>query len=154
MNPSLDPPWLTIARGEMGIHETPGPESTARIIEYDKATTLAATSDEVPWCSAFVNFCMSQAGIVGTRSAAASSWAKWGAQVSPIVGAIGVIDWGGGKGHVTFIVGQAQFGQLICLGGNQNDAVKLSAFPRGKFEAFRWPALPVVENPGASESTR
>jgi uncharacterized protein (TIGR02594 family) len=81
--PVDEPAWITIARAEMGVQEYPGPEHNPRIIQYLRSTTNPATSDETPWCSGFVNWCMKQAGIVGTNSAAARSWLKWGGRVRP-----------------------------------------------------------------------
>src|SRR5258707_11602572 len=48
-----------------------------RILEYFTATTLHTKKESTSWCSAFVNWCMRQSGIAGTRSAAARSWLKW-----------------------------------------------------------------------------
>src|SRR4051812_41527914 len=61
-------PWMPIARGELGVHE--GVNST-RIEEYFTATELGPQPDSVPWCSAFVNFCVQKSGQQGTRSARA-----------------------------------------------------------------------------------
>ena len=123
-----EPPWLAIAKDEIGVHETPGPASTERIIEYNSTTTLKATSDEVPWCSAFVNWCIIQAGLEGTNSAAAVSWLKWGRKAdikNAKSGDVVIFQWGNGKHHVGFYV--EKVGSLIkCLGGNQSDQVKYS----------------------------
>ena len=67
-------PWIDIAKGEMHQAEIPGPMANPRIVEYHATTSLKATFDEVPWCSAFVNWVMEQAGIKGTGSAKARSW--------------------------------------------------------------------------------
>lgn len=148
----IDPKWLTIARGELGVHETPGPAATARIAEYHGATSLHATSDEVPWCASFVSWCLEQAGVRSTRSAAAASYAAWGAACVPQPGAIVVLRHktagadaatGSSSGnHVGFWVG-ADPAHVHILGGNQSDSVKESAFPLEKYEvaACRWPVL-------------
>ena len=73
---------------EVGVHEIPGPKSEARILEYDQHTTLKATSDSVAWCSACMCFIVDKAREThpeidpSTRSAAASSWASWGSEVT------------------------------------------------------------------------
>ncbi|MBJ6799769.1 peptidoglycan-binding protein [Geomonas sp. Red259] len=72
--PFHDAPWLKIAAGEVGQKEFPRSPANPRIITYHSATSLRAISDEVAWCSAFVNWCLRQAGIAGTNSAAATSW--------------------------------------------------------------------------------
>jgi len=67
-----EPEWLVIARGEIGQKEIKGGKHNPRILEYHATTTRKATTDEVSWCSSFVNWCMTQAGYEGTNSA----WAK------------------------------------------------------------------------------
>ncbi len=64
-----------------GVEELPGAAHNPRILEYHRTTTLghgAASKDETPWCSSFVNFCMVMSGFRGTNSASARSWLKWG----------------------------------------------------------------------------
>lgn len=144
-----EPRWLTIARAEIGVKEIPGPGDHPRIVEYHATTSLRATDDEVPWCSSFVSWCLKQAGIVGTNSAEAISWAKWGSACAPQLGAITVIrhkrrpdsTTGSASGnHVGFLVG-ADLAHVRLLGGNQADMVKESSFPLDRFEvlAYRWP---------------
>jgi hypothetical protein len=74
---------MSIAEGELGIHENSPPgENNRRILEYHQATTLATTTDEAPWCSSFVNWVMKNAGRRGTGSALASSWLTWGGELN------------------------------------------------------------------------
>lgn len=135
---------LDIAIKELGVHETPGPAATARIVEYDKSTTLRATSDEVPWCSSFVNWVVKQAGMDGTNSAAAISWSEWGREVGAEAskdygpeanqepGDIVVFEWSGGGHHVAFYVGEGERdGEYMVqvLGGNQHDSVSYAWYP-------------------------
>lgn len=140
----MEPAWLTIARKELGIHETPGPKATARIVEYDATTTLKATSDEVPWCSSFVNWCIRQARMLHpeldleTRSAAAASWASWGHELEEgQLGCIVVMERPGGN-HVGFYVDEDDDGVYV-LGGNQGDRVCIRRFPWERITNFRWP---------------
>ena len=125
----------SVASKELGVHETAGSEATARIIEYDKHTTMKATSDEVPWCSAFVNFVVDTSGFVGTLSAAAASWRNWGVPLEiPIKGCIVILPRNDpsnpNAAHVTFCDHpDISNGIIRCLGGNQSDAVKVSRFP-------------------------
>ena len=129
------PAWLVIAEKELGIHETAGPKATARIVEYDKATTLKATSDEVPWCAAFVCWCLEQAGIESTHSAAAASYYDWGEAIDdPVEGCIVV--W---PHHVSFFAGWEDDDTIRCLGGNQADSVKYSNFSIGNILSYRMP---------------
>lgn len=148
----MNVPWLEIARAEIGQHEIAGARDNPRILEYFRATDYPAAHDEVPWCSAFVNWCLLQAGVVGTRSAAARSWATWGAEAAAEPGAIIVLRHrqagadaatGSASGyHVAFWIGQDET-HVRLLGGNQSDQVKESAFPLAAYEvvACRGPAV-------------
>jgi uncharacterized protein (TIGR02594 family) len=115
-----------VALAELGVHETPGPEATARILEYTKHTTLDAQSDETAWCASFANFVTDTAGFPGTHSAAAASFQNWGVELeAPILGCIVV--W---PHHVTFCDHPDISNDIIrCLGGNQSNSVKVSRFP-------------------------
>lgn len=134
--------WMEIAMDEVGVHETAGPDFTPRIIEYHSTTGLGAASDEVPWCSAFVNWVMEQAGIGGTGSAAARSWLHWGVSMdAPVFGCIVVLARGSNpaQGHVGFFCDEDGFGGIRLLGGNQNDEVKVARYDKSKVLGYRWP---------------
>lgn len=78
-------------------------------------------------------------GITSSRFESAKSYLDWGiALPAPIVGCVVVFEREGG-GHVGFVEGQDVNGNLIVLGGNQGDMVKLSAFPRSRASGYRWP---------------
>ena len=135
----IEPRWLTIAKGELGVKEIPGSGDTPRIVEYHQTTTLKATDDEVPWCSSFVNWCLEQAGIRGTKSAAAASWREWGEELEAEgrLGCIVVMRRKGGN-HVGFYMSEDADGVFV-LGGNQGDAVNVKYFPLEIVTHFRWP---------------
>ena len=103
------PKWLQIAREELGQAEIPGPKSNPRIVEYLKSTDLGPPDDqqdETPWCSAFVNWCIKQAGLKGTNSAAAASWRHWGVELEDgRLGCVVVMTRPGGN-HVGFYEGE------------------------------------------------
>jgi uncharacterized protein (TIGR02594 family) len=123
--------WMTVAREEIGVKEIAGIRHTPRIIEYHATTTLKASTDEVPWCSSFVNWVMMQAGYTGTKSAAARSWADWGqGLVDPVPGCIVVMTRGSG-GHVGFYIRHDADYHWI-LGGNQNNEVRISTYDMRK----------------------
>ncbi|MYM66914.1 TIGR02594 family protein [Pseudoduganella sp. FT55W] len=65
------------------------------IVKYLQTTSLdrdAARDDGTAWCSSFTNWCMEQAGYIGTDDAQAVSWKNWGEQLSePRYGAITVV---------------------------------------------------------------
>lgn len=144
------PAWMAIAESELGQHEIAGSRHNPRILAYHATTSLAATTDEVAWCSSFVNWVMRQAGHVGTNSAAAASWINWGKSTDPRYGAITVIKKNGAGHdartgstsgfHVGFFL-RSDGTHFELLGGNQSDSVKVSRFSHGGYtiRAYRWP---------------
>ena len=132
-----EPRWLTFAKRELGTKEIVGRSHTARIIEYHATTSLRATTDEVPWCSSFVNWCVERSGLRGTRSARARDWLNWGVPLrQPRLGAIAVFSRDGG-GHVGFYVGETER-DVRVLGGNQSNAVTQSGYARSRLLGYRW----------------
>lgn len=138
---------MEIAKKEIGQREIKGAIHNPRIIEYHSTTTLRASSDEAAWCSSFVNWVLLKTGLAGTRSAAASSWLKWGAATSAKMGAIAVIfnvkansNLSASGNHVGFLV-QETATHFLILGGNQSDQVKVSQFPKKAWQlrGYRWP---------------
>lgn len=155
------PQWMVIAAGELFQREIAGEQHNPRIVEYHQATTLRATTDEVPWCASFVSWCLGKAAVSSTRSARARSYEGWGQPCPPdrlAPGAV-VVFWrgkskGAGTGHVGFYVGgDVASGRIWVLGGNQGDAVSIQPYSTAKVLGFRWPegALP---QPGVGELAR
>ncbi|MGB8167324.1 MAG: TIGR02594 family protein [Chthoniobacteraceae bacterium] len=131
------PPWLTVAERELGIAEYPGDANNPRVVEYHRHTSLKASDDEVPWCSAFANYCMDVAGKPKTNSAAASSWLDWGHRLdTPMYGCVAVFSRTGGN-HVAFVVGWDKRGNLAVLGGNQSDKVCVHATTTTNLRGYR-----------------
>ena len=151
---------MTIAKNELGQSEIPGPKHNPRVVEYLKTTGSWWNSDEIPWCSGFCNWAISKSGIKGTNSAKALSWSDWGQALSkPSYGAIAVIDYGKGKGHVGFVAGKNSTGKIVLLGGNQSNRVKYSVFSSNKIKSYIYPSghdpsyiVPIMELTGGSAS--
>jgi uncharacterized protein (TIGR02594 family) len=117
-------PWLSVARGELGVTEGKGSANNPRVLEYHATTSGKASSDDVPWCSSFVNWSMEQAGYKGTDNAMARSWSNWGeavpkGQVKP--GDVIVFPRGNdpAKGHVAIVSSVNADGSITVVGGNQ-----------------------------------
>lgn len=160
----MKPRWLEIAEKEIGQHEIRGGENP-RIVEYHASTSLKAKEDEIPWCSSFVNWCLKEAGINGTNSAAAKSWLTWGVETAdPVLGCICIIKkkrngpdraTGSASGyHVAFWLEEKE-GRVLLLGGNQGDQVKKSSFNLTGYEicGYRIP-LPVLFEENTHQSSR
>jgi uncharacterized protein (TIGR02594 family) len=142
-------PWLNYAQGELGqIEMNPGDNSS--IISYH-ATTGGFKNDETAWCSSFVNWSLTQAGVRGTNSARAYSWKTWGQTLPrPAYGSIAIANFS----HVGFVAGVNSAGRIILLGGNQGQpgAVTLSPINPNSIIQYVYPSgfspnysLPVLD---------
>ena len=143
---SKEYPWMEIARSKLGEAEISGPDANPEILEFLSSTTLDGPdkeSDETAWCSAFVNWCVTQTGVQGTDSAWARSWLKWGQKAdwnALVVGSIVVFSRGANSGHVAFFVDTDENGtQIKVLGGNQGDKVSYAWFPIERVLDIRMP---------------
>jgi uncharacterized protein (TIGR02594 family) len=154
-----DPRWLAIAYGELrkGVRERKGSQDDPSILEYLSATDYQGPlHDEVPWCSAFVCWCIQRAGLASTRGANARSWLAWGEPIIiPRRGCIAIYSRGQNElaGHVGFWLQTLPLpatgtglhpGADVLLGGNQGDAVSISPYPRNargrRLLGYRWPS--------------
>lgn len=132
-------PWLAYALGELGESEIVGEKDNPRIVEYHKATTLVADDENVPWCAAFVSWCLEQSGIKSKHSARARDYLDFGEIIKePRIGCVVVLTRNGG-GHVGFYWGKAGDGKINLLGGNQGDAVTIAAYNEERVIGYRWP---------------
>ena len=131
-------PWMPIARGELGVAEG---AADARITEYFRTTSLGPEPSSVPWCSAFVNFCVERGGLIGTNSALARSWLTWGQDAGDFLPGCIVVGSRGSPalGHVGFYIGDDGQGSILVLGGNQHNSVNVSKFPKANVLGRRVP---------------
>jgi uncharacterized protein (TIGR02594 family) len=120
--------------------EIKGPRHNPLILQFWKDIKRGGIKDdETPWCAAFVGAMLERAGIKSTRFESAKSYLNWGVQIrEPAYGCVVVFSRDGG-GHVGFVVGQQQNGNLMVLGGNQSDAINIRAFPLDRVTGYRWP---------------
>ena len=144
-----DFPWMAIAGQELGVSELPGSGNNPRVLQYLQSTTnlgrSATSKDETPWCSAFVNWCLQQAGYETTRNALARSWLNWGQAIAtPCRGCIVVFQREKKFGHVGFYLEETET-HIKVLGGNQQDLetkmfeVSEKYYPRTEFLGYRIP---------------
>ncbi len=135
-------PWLDLSYKQIGIREITGDQHNYKILAYHLETTLKATSDEVPWCSAFVCAMFEWSDIPSTRSAMARSWNDWGLELDlPKIGCVVVLsrDAAGPKaGHVGFYVGESST-HIKLLSGNIDDSVCVNSFRKTRVLSYRWP---------------
>lgn len=100
---------------------------------------MKATTDEIPWCSAFVNGIAWELGLPRSESAAARSWLAVGRDIPIDVAKPGfdiVILERGKGGHVGFYESHDNF-FVSMLGGNQGNKVSIASFERGRILGVR-----------------
>ena len=118
---------------EIGVSEVAGQGYNERIIAYHSSVTGNFTSDEIAWCSSFVNFCFDLSGEGSrTHSALSQSWLDWGIETKfPKIGDIVILTNKKNKkwGHVGFFIDQTDT-QVLILGGNQGDSVSFKWFSK------------------------
>jgi uncharacterized protein (TIGR02594 family) len=134
-------PWLPIAYAEFGTREIPGAKHNPRIVEYLMSTDLAqkypSLPDETDWCAGFVNWCIEKAGLPSTNSALVNPWKVWGKGSNPPKrGAVTTFLWDDGWAHISFYLGEVG-NYVICLGGNQSDAVWFSVYHKKYVTSYR-----------------
>ena len=135
-------PWLTTAYAEFGVREIPGTQHNPKILEYLNSTDLAQKypylPDETDWCAAFVNWCVEKVGLPSMNSAVVNPWRSWG-KASPVPakrGAVTTFLWYDGWAHVSFYLGDLG-NYVVCLGGNQSDAVWISVYHKKYVTSYR-----------------
>ncbi len=154
MNPFTDrtAPWFEQAVREMvgGVTEKAGPADESRIVElYHRFGSEwdPISGDEDAWCSSFVNACLELVFVEGTQKPNARSFLKWGVPIAaPRPGCV-VVFWRESpeswKGHVGFYVGEARIQGIeyvVCLGGNQRNAVNVALIRKHRVLTYRWPS--------------
>jgi len=141
-----DPAWLAIARKYLGVSEVKGPQHSPHVVQWWKDIGAPFRDDATPWCGAFVGGVLVETGIQPVAGgASAQAWLKLPVKLDkPAFGAV-VVFWRGSPtaatGHVGFIVGQDQHGNLMVLGGNQGDKVSVKPFSRDRVKGYRWPGV-------------
>lgn len=139
-----EPRWLAYAWAEVGQKELSGARHNRRILGFFKQVGHGAIKrDETAWCAAFVGACLERAGLRCTRSLMARSYLSWGddaAERENVLGAVAVFSRGSNPahGHVGFYLGGNR-DTVWVLGGNQSNSVRVSAYPRARLLALRWP---------------
>lgn len=124
---------------EINQAEITGVQNNPRIIFYHSFTALKGTTDEIPWCSAFICAAAESSGFKSTKSAAASSWLTYGVEGDGAVGDIVVLSRGNAHHHVGFLDQPYKPGDefLTLLGGNQDNRVCVKKFRVEKLLAIR-----------------
>ena len=134
---------FALAQRWIGHSEIAGPESDPFVLAMLRLDAGWPKGDDVPWCSAFVNFIAWQLRLPRSHSLRARSWLLIGAGVSIYQAQVGcdvvVLSRGKGKqpgpdvieapGHVGFFAGTDHKTYVEVLGGNQGNAVSIARYP-------------------------
>ena len=124
-----------IAQRFVGVKEIPGKVDNPQILAMLRLDQAWPAGDEVPWCSAFLNYCAWLLRLPRSKSLAARSWLSVGVPV-PLTAAVPGFDvavlWRGNKdaqeGHVGLFAALPRDGSVELLGGNQGDSVSIAPF--------------------------
>ena len=140
---ALKHPLISEIRQYYGLREISGRKHNKQVVRFFRETGHRdIKNDEVAWCSAIICYCAKRIGVKYPSSATAKSWLSHGMKVSsPEVGDL-VIFWRESpkswKGHVGIYLGKDPItGDIICLGGNQNDEVNVSKYSSEKVSGYR-----------------
>lgn len=140
-----EPKWIAEGYKYLGVHEIKGEQHHPSILQWWKDIKRGGIrDDETPWCAAYVGAMFERVGIRSSRFESAMSYLEWGMPLKePYYGCVAVFTRTGG-GHVGFVVGVAENGDLMVLGGNQSDEVNIRSFPRSRVSGYRWPLNELV----------
>ncbi len=141
-----------IAQVFVGEEEIGGGMDNPLILAMLRTDNKWPEDDEVPWCSAFVNFVCKLLRLPRSKSLLARSWLDVGMSVELENAFPGfdivILQRGGGDqpgpenttapGHVGFFAGMTPDWEFVeVLGGNQGDQVKISRYPADRILSIR-----------------
>ena len=137
-------PWFDEAIRLIGLRETPGRESNAKLLTMAEDLDIDYDSDDIPWCGLFTAHCVGATmpeEALPTIPLRARAWEDFGMPVAPQIGAV-MVFWRkskrSGAGHVGYYFGEDQE-TFHILGGNQSDMVNVRRIRRDRFLQARWP---------------
>lgn len=134
-------PWMELAvktaKEMKGCKEDKDPMYTKAksYLKYCGNTFEPTDGENGPWCAAFMNWCINEAGYSNANSASslapinAVAGKKYKKIESPVYGCIVVYKhsskW---KGHTGFLYGKTKTGKYILIGGNQDDTIRFDEY--------------------------
>lgn len=171
---TIELPWIAQARKYIGLVEDTSKTSHDPTLlamlksmgSFNGESRAWWNEDETPWCGLFVGYCLGSAGCFVIREwYRASAWNDPDQLTrldKPAYGCLATFTRTGG-GHVGFVVGRDKHGNLMVLGGNQQNAVSIAPFDPQRVTGYFWPSsktgkmspeasgytLPVLSSSGA-----
>lgn len=138
---------MSLAATLIGYDERKNAKTIASFIE--KGTGKSLDPSDVPWCAAFVDAALNQAGMRGLGSWRAADWKNFGKGVDkPEMGDVVVFNPGtaqGSSGHVGFYHSTNPDGSINVLSGNSGQGggstgrVTMQRYDAGRVAAYRRP---------------
>lgn len=143
----IEPLWLTLSRTHLGTSEIVGKQHNSKVVAWIRNFASWIHDDETPWCAAFANSMLIEAGVLGSKQALRARGfedkARFRLLSSPRLGCIVTFHNGNpssGQGHVFFYLGETEDGRRIRgIGGNQGNKVSEAWFPRSRMTGMWWP---------------
>lgn len=131
-----------LASRYLGVAERPGAADMAFIVAWLQQCDPSVQHDEVAWCSAFVHHVAWLLDLPRSKSLSARSWLTIGEPKTLAEAHVGfdvvILKRGSGPqpgpselhapGHVAWFGGLTDDGGIVCLGGNQSNAVSKAVF--------------------------
>lgn len=123
-----------------GEQEYDGEDHNPIIVSFLQTDSFAFNSDEIPWCSAFINYIAKQVGLERTKNLTARLWLNVGEVITePELGDLCILwrqspkSW---KGHVGIYIRQTE-DKVWLLGGNQNNMVNIRSYNKTRLLGYR-----------------
>lgn len=141
-------PW-SLAERFIGVEEIPGTDHNQQVLAMLRLDEEWPKADEVPWCSAFVNYIAWLLRLPRSKSLLARSWLKVGTPIQLHEAERGwdivILSRGDSQpgpenltapGHVGFYTGH-DANRVYILGGNQSDSVNVFGYSRSRLLGVR-----------------
>ena len=139
-----------LAQRFIGVHEAPGVADNPVIVSMLRLDDPTPAHDDVPWCSAFVNFTAWLLRLPRSKSLRARSWLQVGRPITLADARPGfdvvILKRGGdaqpgpqeiaAPGHVGWFAG-LDGDAVLVLAGNQRDEVTIDRFPQARVLGVR-----------------
>ena len=141
---------LDLAQRFIGVSEVAGTASSPHVLAMVRWDLDCPEGDDVPWCSAFMNYITWLLRLPRSKSLRARVCLLLGGAIPTEEARAGfdvvILKRGGGnqpgpdvinsQGHVGLFAG-IEGGKVLVLGGNQTDEVNVSRYPVGRLLGIR-----------------
>ena len=138
------------ARKYIGLRESVNGKSNPIILDWYKELGLPGIKDSIniAWCGTFISIVAKRCGrkyiTAKENFMLARNWSKFNQSTKldkPCVGCV-VVFWRGSptgwQGHVGFVAGKDKLGNLMVIGGNQSNQVKISPYGKDRVIGYYW----------------